>query len=287
MSQQIQEIPIDHLQPNPLQPRGSINPANLEDLVVSIKQHGILEPLVVAQTPAGLQIIAGERRWRAAKIAGLTNVPALIKETTPQGMLEMAIIENVQRTDLNPIERAKAFERLHQEFGLQTGEIAERVGKSASYVSNSLRLLSLPDALTDGLLSGVITEGHARALAAIEDPKVMIEAYKIVLKENASVRRAEELARRLKHETGQPPHKKAVIEKKLILSKELDHMQDSIKESLGESASVSLKRSQRQTKVLIVLKGSPEHTQEQLLHIYQSITTTKSEKTVDNKELSQ
>lgn len=272
MSQQVEQIPIDHLQPNPLQPRGSINPASLEDLVVSLKQHGILEPLVVAQTPAGLQIIAGERRWRAAKIAGLTEVPAIIKETTPQGMLEMAIIENVQRTDLNPIERAKAFERLHLEFGLQTGQIAERVGKSASYVSNSLRLLSLPDALTDGLLSGVISEGHARALAAIEDPKTMIEAYKIVLKESASVRRAEELARRFKHETGQPQSKSTVVQKKLILSKELDAMQQSLKDSLGEAAAVSLKQSQRQTKVLIVLKGSPEATQTQLLRIYQGIT---------------
>jgi ParB family chromosome partitioning protein len=272
MSQQVEQIPIDHLQPNPLQPRGSINPASLEDLVVSLKQHGILEPLVVAQTPAGLQIIAGERRWRAAKIAGLTEVPAIIKETTPQGMLEMAIIENVQRTDLNPIERAKAFERLHLEFGLQTGQIAERVGKSASYVSNSLRLLSLPDALTDGLLSGVISEGHARALAAIEDPKTMIEAYKIVLKESASVRRAEELARRFKHETGQPQSKSTVVQKKLILSKELDAMQQSLNDSLGETAAVSLKQSQRQTKVLIVLKGSPEATQTQLLRIYQGIT---------------
>ncbi len=132
-------LPIDHLQPNPLQPRGSIATDTLEDLVTSIKQHGILEPLVIAQTPAGYQIIAGERRWRASKLAGLTQVPVIIKETTPQGMLEMALIENVQRSDLNPIERAKAFDRLAIEFNLSTTQISERIGKSAPYVSNTLR----------------------------------------------------------------------------------------------------------------------------------------------------
>ena len=109
---QIFEIDIDMLQPNPLQPRGLITPDSLIEIVDSIREHGVLEPLVVAKTPAGYQIIAGERRWRASKIAGLSKVPVLIKETTPQGMLEMAIIENVQRIDLNPLERAQAFKRL-------------------------------------------------------------------------------------------------------------------------------------------------------------------------------
>ena len=112
MADQATTFPIDQLQPNPLQPRGVITPDSLADLVDSIKIHGIIEPLVIAHTPAGYQIIAGERRWRAARIAGLSSVPVLIKETTPQGMLEMAIIENVQRTDLNPVDRAKSFDRL-------------------------------------------------------------------------------------------------------------------------------------------------------------------------------
>ena len=266
-------IDIDHLQPNPLQPRGSIRPETLEDLVNSIKKHGILEPLVVAQTPAGLQIIAGERRWRAAKIAGLAQVPAVIKQTTPQGMLEMAIIENVQRTDLNPIERAKAFERLSSEFSLQTNEIAERVSKSASYVSNSLRLLRLPDALKDGLLSGVISEGHARALSAIEDNRTMIEAYKMILKENGSVRRAEELARRFKQKIGQPPSKKTDVNKTLILSDILDNMQQQMEEALGTDSSVKLKQSLRQTKVQIVIKASPQSAQARLKKIHQAITS--------------
>lgn len=271
MQQTVDAILIDHLQPNPLQPRGNISPDSLNELVDSIKEHGILEPLVVAQTPAGLQIIAGERRWRAAKIAGLLKVPAIIKQTTPQGMLEMAIIENVQRTDLNPIERAKAFERLGTEFALQTNKIAKRVSKSASYVSNSLRLLKLPDALKDGLLSGVITEGHARALAAIEDTRAMIEAYKIVLKENASVRRAEELARRFKQQTGQPHKKKTDISKTLILSEVLDKIEQDIQSALGKNTEVKIKQSIRQTRILITLKGSPEEAQQKLEKIHKSV----------------
>lgn len=146
MAEEIIKIDVNELQANPLQPRGAITPESLVDLVDSIKEHGILEPLVVAKTPAGYQIIAGERRWRAAKLAGLTHVPAVIRETSPKGMLEMALVENVQRVDLNPLDRAKGFERLQSEFALSTTDIASRIGKSVAYVSNSLRLLTLPDA---------------------------------------------------------------------------------------------------------------------------------------------
>src|SRR3989339_1099337 len=131
----LQEMDIGQIEPNPLQPRGTIPPISLADLVDSIKEHGILEPLVIAHTPAGYQIIAGERRWRASKILGLKDLPVIIKETTPRGMLEMAIVENVQRTDLNPIERGKAFIRLMDEFGLSNADIAKRVAKSPAYVS--------------------------------------------------------------------------------------------------------------------------------------------------------
>src|SRR3989338_5332844 len=196
--QTVQNIPVDHLQPNPLQPRGSILAEELAELVSSIKRYGVLEPLVIAHTPAGYQIIAGERRWRASKLAGLETVPAIIKETTPSEMLEMAIIENVQRVDLNPMDRAQAFDRLQRDYNLSTTDIAERIGKSLPYVSNSVRLLRLPAALQDGLIGGMISEGHARALASIEDPRSMVEAYKIIMKENGSVRRAEDLARRMK-----------------------------------------------------------------------------------------
>lgn len=268
----VEYLPIDNLQPNPLQPRGAINPDSLNELVESIRKHGILEPLVVAQTPVGLQIIAGERRWRASKIVGLDRLPVIIKQTTPQGMLEMAIIENVQRTDLNPLERAKAFERLESEFSLQANQIADRIGKSVAYVSNTLRLLKLPDALKDGLLTGVITEGHARALAAIEDTRTMIEAYKIVLKESASVRRAEELARRFKQQIGQIHKPKANVMGALLLSEELDALENQLKQALGDNAQVKLKQSRRQTKVYITLIGTPEQTKDQLDKIRRLVT---------------
>lgn len=267
-----QFVPTDNLQPNPLQPRGSITSKSLNDLTESIKQHGILEPLVVAQTPAGLQIIAGERRWRAAKAAGLTKVPALIKRTTPQGMLEMAIIENVQRSDLNPIDRAKAFDRLSREFNLSTTDIAKRVSKSPAYVSNTLRLLTLPDALTDGLISGDISEGHARALAAIDNTRDMIEAYKIVLKESASVRRAEELARRFKQHAKQSTNTKKDTAKEKHLSKRLDKIQSDLKSTLGKTSDVTVRQSNRQTKVIITLKGSPEKTDDLLDKIHLSLS---------------
>src|SRR4030066_1802614 len=203
MAEEVIQIEVNQLQPNPLQPRGAITPESLVDLVDSIKEHGILEPLVVAKTPAGFQIIAGERRWRAAKLAGLSHVPVIVRETSPKGMVEMALIENVQRVDLNPLDRAKGFERLMSEFELTTSEIAVRIGKSVAYVSNSVRLLSLPDALKDGLLSGLITEGHARALSSVNDQPLMVEAYKIILRESGSVRRAEDLARRMKEKSQQ------------------------------------------------------------------------------------
>lgn len=267
------ELDINQLQPNPLQPRGVITSDSLDDLVDSIKTHGILEPLVAAQTPAGFQLIAGERRWRAAKLAGFTEVPVIVKKTTPRGMLEMALVENVQRSDLNPIDRAKAFERLMAEFNLNSSEIAKRISKSTSYVSNSLRLLKLPDALKDGLLSGLISEGHARALAAIEDTRLMVEAYKIILKESGSVRRAEELARRMKHASGQSsndtPDKSG--SKKVMVSEDIDRVQQDIQQSLGKTSTVKLKRTRRETKLQIVFKGTPDATQTVLDRVHQAL----------------
>ena len=192
------ELDINLLQANPLQPRGVISPESLNELIESIREQGILEPLVIARTPAGYQIIAGERRWRAAKILGLSKVPIVIKEATPQGMLEMSIVENVQREDLNPIERALAYKRLIDEFGLGTNEVAKRVGKSAPAVSNTIRLLSLPDAIKDALVAGVLTEGHVRPLVSVADQKLILELFKKILRENSTVRQTEDMARRVK-----------------------------------------------------------------------------------------
>jgi ParB family chromosome partitioning protein len=196
-------------------------------------------------------------------------------------MLEMALVENVQRVDLNPLDRAKGFERLMNEFGLTTSEIAVRIGKSVAYVSNSLRLLSLPDALKDGLLSGLISEGHARALAAIDDSNLMIEAYKIVLKESGSVRRAEELARRMKVKSNQETKK--ADEHVRIISDEIDKMQEDMEKALVAKTStgaestykntVKLIRSRRETRVVFVLKGGLSETEETLQRIYKSVTS--------------
>jgi ParB family transcriptional regulator, chromosome partitioning protein len=276
MADALVQLDINELQPNPLQPRGSISAESLVDLVDSIKEHGIMEPLVVAKTPAGFQIIAGERRWRASRLAGLTHVPVVIRETSPKGMLEMALVENVQRVDLNALDRAKGFERLQSEFALSTSEISVRIGKSVAYVSNSLRLLTLPDALKDGLLSGLISEGHARALAAIEDPALMVEAYKIVLRESASVRRAEELARRMKASSFQKNDETRTVSDKIV-SPDIDRMQSLLTSALQSSeedkkTSVQLTRSQRETRVTLIFKGSLEETESKLQHVYSSLT---------------
>ena len=258
---QIFEIDIDMLQPNPLQPRGLITPDSLIELVDSIREHGVLEPLVVAKTPAGYQIIAGERRWRASKIAGISKVPVHIKETTPQGMLEMAIIENVQRIDLNPLERAQAFKRLMDEFGLTTSEIAVKTGKSAPYVSNTLRLLTVQDVLKDALASGATTEGHVRALASLEDPHLITEGYKIVLSKNLSVRGAEELSRKLRSRENIAT--KQVSHKVRLANEELDSYQDEIAQKLkNDTADVVVKISQSRIegRVYIIVKGRAEST---------------------------
>ncbi|MEX2028839.1 MAG: ParB/RepB/Spo0J family partition protein [Candidatus Curtissbacteria bacterium] len=256
---QIFEIDIDMLQPNPLQPRGLITPDSLIEIVDSVREHGVLEPLVVAKTPAGYQIIAGERRWRASKIAGLSKVPVIIKETTPRGMLEMAIIENVQRVDLNPLERAQAFRRLMDEFGLSTGEIAVKVGKSAPYVSNTLRLLSVPDVLKDALASGATTEGHVRALASLEDPHLIVEAYKMILSKNLSVRGAEELSRKMKaRENIAPKQQQPQLR---LQNEDLDKYEQELAQKLtadGASVKVKISQSRIEGKLLIVVHGKAE-----------------------------
>jgi ParB family chromosome partitioning protein len=279
MAEEVIQIDVNELQTNPLQPRGVITPESLVDLVDSIREHGILEPLVVAKTPAGFQIIAGERRWRASKLAGMSHVPALIRETSPKGMLEMALVENVQRVDLNALDRAKGFERLMNEFGLTTSEIAVRIGKSVAYVSNSIRLLSLPDALKDGLLSGLISEGHARALAAIDDQSLMVEAYKIILRESGSVRRAEELARRMKAKSNQSIDRVGIRKDTLhVISAETDQMQAKMTEVFGEAeeerqkTAIKLIRSRRETKITFTFKGGLDETEERLQKLYKSLT---------------
>lgn len=264
-TQQVLHLDVDLLQANPLQPRVLISPDSLTELVDSIKEHGIIEPLVVARTPAGYQIIAGERRWRAAKVAGLSTVPVILRETSARGMLEMALVENVQREDLNPIDRAQAFQRLIEEFGLSVTEIAKRISKSESYVSNTMRLLSLPDAIKDGLISGAISEGHARAIAGLSDVKLMVGAYKTILAENASVRRAEDLARRLKAQIAQKPAHR--VER--IHSDELDQIAKDLAQAVN--GLVKITQSKVEARVVFVIRGNLETTSQILKLIHEKL----------------
>lgn len=249
------ELESHIIQLNPLQPRGVIMPESLTDLVDSIREQGILEPLIVAKTPAGYQLIAGERRLRAAKILGLQKVPVVIKETTPQGILEMSIVENVQREDLNPIERALAYKRLIDEFGLSTNEVARRVGKSVPTVSNTIRLLSLPDAIKDALVAGVITEGHVRPLISLGDTSLMLTLFKRILKENSTVRQTEEMARQAK---GVIEERKPKIKDKLYIP-ELDEMAKHIKEKY-QIRNVRLSQSRSLARMIIEIEGDLEQT---------------------------
>ncbi|MEM4270853.1 MAG: ParB/RepB/Spo0J family partition protein [Candidatus Pacearchaeota archaeon] len=250
------ELEVNMLQANPLQPRGVISPESLNELVESIREQGILEPLVVARTPAGYQIIAGERRWRAAKILGLSKVPVVVKETTPQAMLEMSIVENVQREDLNPIERALAYKRLIDEFGLGTNEVAKRVGKSAPSISNTIRLLTLPDAIKDALVAGVITEGHVRPLISLKDQKAMLDLFKKILRENSTVRQTEDMARRVKAEIEKKEprtrHDRLWIPELDEMAKEIEEKHNFDKVTIYQSGSLA--------RVTIVIRGGQEIT---------------------------
>ena len=270
--ERIYELEVSMLQPNPLQPRGLITSESITELVDSIREQGILEPLVVAKTPAGYQLIAGERRFRAAKIAGLQKVPVVVIETTPQGMLEMSIVENVQREDLNPIERALAYKRLIDEFGLGTNEVAKRVGKSAPTVSNTIRLLSLPDAIKDALVAGVITEGHVRPLISLGDPKLMLELFKKILKENSTVRQTEEMARGVKSEVQQ---KEGRTEKDKLWVPELDEMAKNIEKKL-ELQAVNVFQSRSQARIVLVVKGDVDITTPKLKKIYELLSENKT-----------
>jgi len=197
----IRDVSVDNIMPNPRQPRSVITPDTLAELAASIREHGLIQPIIVTQAPptekVAFQLIAGERRWRAAQLAGLKTVPVLVKEATPQQLLELALVENIQRADLNSLEEATAFQALVTEFGLSQQEIADRVGKSRVAVANILRLLRLPDQVKALLVGGALSEGHARALLALDDDDALIRAAEQVVARELTVRQTEELARRL------------------------------------------------------------------------------------------
>jgi ParB family transcriptional regulator, chromosome partitioning protein len=226
----IQEINIIQVVPNPHQPRKNFNPEKLQELSDSIRQHGILQPIVVSKNGNQYELIVGERRLQAAKLAGMTKIPAIVREATDQQKLELAIIENIQRHDLNPVEEAKSYAKLVQEFGLKQEEVAAKAGKSRSAVANKLRLLSLPVEIQRSIIEGKITEGHAKAILAIENPEKQRALFELILKGNLTVRQTEDKTREISVRT----HKRVVSR-----DPEIKKIEDDLVAKLGTKVKVS------------------------------------------------
>ncbi|HHW20845.1 ParB/RepB/Spo0J family partition protein [Thermodesulfovibrio thiophilus] len=192
------EIGIERILPGTSQPRTGFNEGSLKELAQSIKEKGIIQPIVVSRVGDGtFRIIAGERRWKAAKIAGLEKIPAVIKDVSPREAVEIALIENIQREDLDPVETASAFERLLREFDITQEELSKRVGKDRATIANYLRILKLPEEAREYLKNGSLTVGHAKAILSIENPQRQLEVAKVVIKKSLSVRQTEELVKRM------------------------------------------------------------------------------------------
>jgi len=204
----VDEIDVDLIVPNPHQPRLSVDEAELQSLADSIREHGVIQPLLVSASERDgvYQLIAGERRLRAARLAGLKRVPVVVKEAASAELLELALVENLQRQDLSPLEEAQAYRRLHDEFTMTQEAIGARVGRSRAAVANAMRLLSLSDEMKDSLALGEMTEGHARALLGIEDEAARREVWRQVKDRGLTVRHTEELGRRAVATRAAPAH---------------------------------------------------------------------------------
>lgn len=198
------ELNLSDIEPNRAQPRKEFDPKALEDLSESIAQHGVLQPLLVRpMATGGYQLVAGERRWRAARMAGLTRVPVVVRQMTDAQTMELALIENLQREDLNPVEEAQGYQVLMEQFGLTQEEVAQRVGKSRPAVANALRLLALNDPMLEQVRSGAITAGHGRSLLAFPEGEARERALQAA-KEGATVRQLEQMAQRQAHPSSPP-----------------------------------------------------------------------------------
>lgn len=184
-------VDINKIHPNPHQPRSEFIHQELEELISSVKEHGVLQPLVVTARNSEYELIAGERRWRAAKMANLKTVPVIVRQVKQQQKLELALVENIQRQNLNPLEEARAYQKLIDEFGLKQEQVARKVGKSRSVIANSLRLLNLPEEIKKAITNGKITAGHAKIIAGLRNSKEQLKFFKKILKEGLSVRQTE------------------------------------------------------------------------------------------------
>jgi ParB family chromosome partitioning protein len=238
------QVPIDDIVPNPRQPRANFDEEGLQSLADSIREHGVLQPLMVARgsEAEGYVLIAGERRLQAARIAGLATVPVIVRQADDQQSLEWALVENLQRTDLNPLEAAQGYEQLANDFGLSHERIAKRVGKSRTAISNTLRLLKLSPAVRKALLDGTIHEGHARALLGLSSAQAQSAALQTIVQNDFSVRQAEALVRRMTGEKKQTaPAKKKTPEETAL--------EDQLRQALGTK--VSLQQSKGSGRIII------------------------------------
>ena len=226
------EIPLSEIRMNPNQPRRDVEHANLEALATSITDHGVLQPILVTETLDGYRIVAGERRVQAARLAGLERIPAVIRQLADREQLELALVENVQREDLNPIEEANAFRQLHEEFGLTQDEIARQVGRARTTITNTLRLLELDEGVQAAVADGRLSEGHARALVGL--PAIQqLHLVAAIVESGLSVRQAEELARRLREP--RPPSEKT----ERRVDPDLERVEEDLRNALGTKVSVA------------------------------------------------
>lgn len=258
----LRTVPVASITPNPHQPRTQMDEVKLEELADSIREHGLIQPLIVNDGGDGSYIlIAGERRWRASQKAGLHEVPVVVKEASPQAMLELAIIENVQRADLNPLEEALAYRQLIDEFGLTQEEVAKRVGKARSTIGNTVRLLDLPSEIQQAVNDGKLTEGHARPLLALPTMDTQKEVMGLVIKHELNVRQTEELVRkRLVTERPTPrPQKRQAPEVRAL--------QEQFRQRLSTKVDVQ-KNSKGQGKIVIHF-----YSDEELQAIYETIVS--------------
>ena len=252
------EIPLNEIHVNPNQPRRDVAHANLEALATSIADHGVLQPILVTETLDGYRIVAGERRVQAARLAGLERIPAVIRQLADREQLELALVENVQREDLNPIEEANAFRQLHEEFGLTQDEIARQVGRARTTITNTLRLLELEDGVQAAVADGRLSEGHARALVGL--PAVQQHhLVSTIVDAGLSVRQAEELARRLR----EPRPAKAATERRS--DPDLERVEDDLRSALGTKVSVA--RGRKGGRIVIEY-----YTDEDLGRLYERLT---------------
>jgi ParB family chromosome partitioning protein len=226
------ELELDRIAPNEYQPRKVFDDGKLKELAASIKEQGVIQPIIVHRAGGGYGLIAGERRWRAARLAGLKTIPALVKEATKRELLEMALIENIQREDLNPLEAAEAYKRLQDEFKLTQEDLARRVGKERSTVTNFLRILGLAKEIKQEIAAGNLSMGHAKAILSLERVRDQAQAAMHIAKKGLSVREAETLVGRMKD----PPK-----EKKARLSHELKAIEEKLRKALGTKVSLSSK----------------------------------------------